>query len=131
LDKTLSSEIYGLIRTGKKAKILAAVEILDAYQGALIIDPFCKSAIEYSRGDKDVKSAVGRALYQTGVVSGEYGMRDAYINRLERVKGWVKSTNKYIRSFSIEFSDSLNKTIKHEQKRTDEEVMRMKKGVDR
>jgi hypothetical protein len=130
LDETLRKELLHKIRGKEKKKIIGALEVLDAYQGSSLIDDLCKEAIKESRGNKNIKNIVGRALYQTGVVTGEYGFRDAYKHKLERIKNWLKDENKHVKNFAREFSDSLKKAILREEKKVQEEQMRLKKGVD-
>lgn len=130
LDDTLKSELLNKIRSKEKNKMVGALEVLDAYQGSPAIDDLCKEAIKESKGSKKIKNIVARALYQTGVVTGEYGFRDAHKHKLERINKWLKDKNKHVKNFAREFSESLKKSISREEKKVLEEQMRLKKGVD-
>jgi len=130
LSQTLRDEIISLIRCGNKKKIVAIVGALREYQGSPIIDDICKEALRVSRDNKDVKRAVATAIYSTGVVTGEFGMRDAYQRRLTRMQEWSKDRNRYVKQFAIEFSKSLAIDIDRETKRVTEQELIRKKGLD-
>ncbi|MBL7196957.1 MAG: hypothetical protein ISS47_02530 [Candidatus Omnitrophica bacterium] len=130
LDRILRDELILLIKSKSKKKIIAVLRVLKEYQGSPVIDELCKEAIKVSRKDKDVRSAIAAAIYSTGVVTGEYGIANAYQNRLDRLKEWSKDKNKYVKQFAGEFSKSLRKDIARERKRVAEQEMRLKKGVD-
>jgi hypothetical protein len=68
-------------------------------------------------------------LSQTGVVSGEYGMRDAYVSKKQEIQSWKSIKNIAIQNFVREYEDSLDKQIVFEQKRADQDIELMKRGV--
>lgn len=73
--------------------------------------------------DKDIWSSVSSLLYATGVVSGEYGIANAHQARLEEIKAkYVKSKNARVSEFAKMEADSLQKAIKAERQRTEEEL---------
>jgi len=129
LDETLRHELFLLIRSKIKKRVLAALEVLDAYEGSSAIDELCKEAIKITKGAKVITKTVTRVLFQTGVVTGKYGFRDAYQQRLKRMRIWSKDRNKYVKLFAKEFSKFLRKNISREEERVAEETMKMKKGV--
>ncbi len=130
IDVILKKELLGLIKTKKKKKIMIALRVLRSYEGASVIDDICKEALRNSKGDKDISQRIKEAFWNTGLVSGEYGMRDAYQKRMDRIKKWAEERNKYIKEFANEFAKSLKKEIVEETRRTEERIMRMKKGVN-
>jgi hypothetical protein len=130
LNQILKDEMILLIKSKDKKKIIAAVRVLSAYDGSPIIDEVCKEALRVSKGNKDVKGAVATAIDSTGVVTGEFGLRDAYQSRLARIQEWGKDKDQYVRRFAIKFAKSLAIDIDRETKRVTEQEMIRKKGLD-
>jgi hypothetical protein len=77
--------------------------------------------------ESGIWKSVRSRLYTTGVVSGEYGMRDHYIAVKESIEEISsKSKNKRIKQFSAEIIKNLSAQIKAEDKRVREELLRRK-----
>jgi hypothetical protein len=68
-------------------------------------------------------------LSQTGVVMGEFGLRDAYVRKKEEIQPWKKERSKSIQQFVKDYEDYLDKQIAFEQKRSETDIELMKKGV--
>ena len=65
-----------------------------------------------------------------GVVTGEYGMRDAHKRVFERMQEWMRDKSKYVKRFAYEYAKSLCIDIKREEERVSQEEIFRKRGVD-
>ena len=67
------------------------------------------------------------SLSQTGVVTGEYGMVEAYKRKVIEVESWSNQSNQLVRNFAKVYKDYLEKRIPYEEKSSDTELDMMKK----
>lgn len=135
LNSQLEEALLTMIKSGDKTKADAVISILRAYKGEPFIHKICKEFIKkYLKSPntkyyKDYRTEMFIILSETGVVSGEYGMRDAYKQKKQEIQSWKSERSKAIQLFVKEYEDSLDKQIAYQQKRADEDIELMKKGV--
>jgi beta-lactamase class D len=67
------------------------------------------------------------AMSETGVVTGEDGLLNAYKHKREIMQEWRKDKSPHVRNFAEEYEKSLTSSIEHEKRRTDEELTLLKK----
>lgn len=80
-------------------------------------------AIVAKTDDKKVWTSVRTGLYNTGVVSGEYGLANAHQARHDAIKKkFASSDNKRVKQFAKETMAWLKKLVEQEKRRTDEEL---------
>jgi hypothetical protein len=73
--------------------------------------------------DKGIWSSVSSLLYATGMVSGEHGIENAHQARHDEIKAkYLNSKNARIREFAKMEVESLEKSIKAERQRTEEDL---------
>jgi len=121
-NKELETELNRLIRSGKEKNARIVISILRAYKGEPFIHNACKNFITHSPYAEKFIHSLFIALSQTGVVSGEYGFRDAYKLKLEEVQPWKKDRSKAIKAFISEYEKYLNQQILSEEKRAEGDI---------
>lgn len=131
----LEKALLEMIKSGDKNKAEAVLVIFRAYKGEPFLHRTCKEFVKkYLRNPgakhyKDYRSELFIILSATGVVSGEYGMRDAYIQKKQEIQSWKTDKSKTIQLFVKGYEEGLDKQIAYEQKRADEDIELMKKGA--
>jgi hypothetical protein len=78
---------------------------------------------------KEIKGPLFGYLSQTGVVVGEDGFVTAYKAKKQAIKGPKEDSDKRVRNFAKEYEDYLDKLINYQQRRTNEEIELMKRGL--
>ena len=104
-----------------------------AYDGETFLHPLYQKLItkipsvyvETERGE--VEQELIMSLSQTGVVTGEYGMVEAYKRKVIEVESWSNQSNQLVRNFAKVYKDYLEKRIPYEEKSSDTELDMMKK----
>ena len=80
-------------------------------------------AIVAKTDDKKIWSSVRTGLYNTGMVSGEYGLANAHQAKHNAIKKkFANSGNKRVKKFATEIMDWLQKLVEEERQRTKEEL---------
>lgn len=132
LDPVLERALTKLIRKGTKESRRIVFSVLSKYKGGSslwgVVEVMIKKyagAIDY----EEVKKHLFGYLSQTGVVIGEDGFVKAYEAKKTEIQPLKSSTNKNIRKFAEEYEEYLNNNIVFEQKRTDEQIELMKRGL--
>lgn len=135
MDEPLKSRLIKLIRQGGKTNAEVILRILRAYEGHAfshqIIKAFIKKYLqkETSTTYKDYLSEIFIALSTTGVVSGEYGLPNAYKQKKEEIQSWKSDKSKSIQVFVKKYEDYMDKQITYHTKRADEDIELMKRGA--
>jgi len=91
-----------------------------------------RSFVNTYAGSKEYEKIEGNLfgfLSQTGVVSGEYGLRDAYKYKKNALKEFSNSKDKDFLRFIANYGKYLDQRVFYEQKRTDEAIELMKRDI--
>lgn len=111
----------------------AILAIVSSYEGDSSVLPIIRRLLENDSGfDQDKAYRIGDSLMSTGVVHGEYGMVEAYKQKLESISPWKEDCNPQIAKFACIFYEQVQKNIDQEIKRVEERVAieKHKYGID-
>lgn len=134
-NEYLEKALIEMIKAGDKNKAASIISILRAYKGQSFVHKVCKEFIKkYLKNPsashyKDYRTEMFIILSEMGVVSGEYGIRDGYIQKKQEIQSWKTDKSKVIQRFVKEYEEGLDKQIAYQQKRADEDIELMKKGA--
>ena len=110
------------VATGRENDMEFAIGILRAYDGSPAIMPVCKAIIKAVPERSRLWNEVGAAIETTGVVSGEFGMAEAYERKLTSLEPWKTDEDERVRSFAEWLSDGLVNFIAQERQRAEQGV---------
>jgi hypothetical protein len=116
------AELIKLVRAGGEGNWSFVLSVLRNYQGELFIHQTCKELIKALPSDSPLRTEVAIALESTGVVSGEFGMAEAYERKKGEVLGWLDDPNSKVRDFATDYIATLEKMSVSERKRAEEEL---------
>jgi len=129
-----SSEIedylINLIKKKQKDKLMIVLHILEKYEGKVFLHNAIKEIIKLYSLDKKLISSLYRILSNIGLVSGQYGISEAYKKRKEETMNWLTDTNAKIKSFAKGYHNYLDKMINIEEDRVDKEILFMEKKFE-
>ncbi len=126
-DSELESILLKMIKDGGKVNAGIISHVLDSYKGEIFTHPVCKEFIK-KYNDKKYLSAMKIFLSKTGVVMGEYGLVDAYKNKIAEIQDWKKDKDPRIKLFATDYEKGLNKQILWEKKSADDGIEMRKKS---
>lgn len=116
------NQLLTLVRGGNKGDIEFVVAILRNYEGETFIHNVCKEIVRQSADDAAIQNEVAIALETTGVVTGEYGMAEAYERKKGEIASWLSDPDERIRTFAEKYVASLDKMIVAERARAREDI---------
>lgn len=114
------ASLVNLIRTAREAELDFVSSILRAYDGQSFIHPVAKQLIQALPPSSKLLSEVSIALQNTGVVSGEYGMSEAYEKKRLEVLDWLEDPRERVRAFAAKYIAELEAMRDSERRRADE-----------
>jgi hypothetical protein len=76
------------------------------------------------------ESRVQAVLQSTGVVSGEFGLVEAYKQKRESLVPWLSDEDEKVRAFAAQYIKSLDLQIAAEQRRSEEDIEMRKRMYD-
>lgn len=130
----LESSLIDIIHRGDKKSRSIVFSVLSKYKGGDFLWGVIRSLVNKYANTKEYEEVQGHLfgyLSQTGVVSGEDGFVRAYQGKKQALRELKKDKDKKFVAFIKAYEDYLDKRIAFEQKRTDEEVELMKRGLGR
>ncbi len=127
VEDVLIAFLIDKIQNGTKEDAIHAIHILREYDGNDRILPVCIEAIKKYIDDDVMKSEIYCALDATGVVSGEYGFRDAYIGKMPFVDEMLKVDDEAVKAFAQEYKSQLDRMIEAEHNRSTKDLEVRKK----
>ncbi|MFT3718641.1 hypothetical protein [Pseudorhodoferax sp.] len=116
------AELVRLIRDGGEKGLEFVAGVLRAYGGEAFIQPVAKELIKRLPRSSPLINEVEIALMSTGVVSGEYGMAEAYDRKRSEVLDWLQDPDERVRTFSAKYVNELQAMSESERRRADESI---------
>ncbi|MBA7527310.1 hypothetical protein ES705_19486 [subsurface metagenome] len=113
-DKVLTS----LIQKGDDENLMKAARAMQSIDSVNF--DICLEIIRRTDNEKIIK-LVGANMYSTGVVSGEYGISEAYEKKAEQLKKYLANDSERVRIFAKRMIKSFLESAKRERQQADEE----------
>lgn len=116
------AELLQFLKDGDETQRRFVVGILRAYQGQPFIHRLCKEIVKAVSEESPIVNEVGIALETTGVVSGAFGMAEAYERKKQEVLEWLTDPNERVREFAKRYIADVEKLREVEIKRAEEGI---------
>lgn len=120
--EAFQAALLQLLRTEGETELDFVSSVLRAYDGQSFIHPVAKQLIKALPPDSELLNEVSIALQSTGVVSGEYGMSEAYEKKRLEVLDWLEDPNEQVRGFAAKYIADLESMRDFEHRRADESI---------
>jgi hypothetical protein len=122
----LAAAFLGRIEAGDRENLEFVLQLLEHFEGAEETRPLYKAIISKAGSGDGVLRNVSAGLEATGVVSGEFGMAEAYKERRAAVAQWLEDGDEEVRRFAKTQVATFDRMIAAEQRRA-EEVLELRK----
>jgi hypothetical protein len=116
------AELLELVRIGGDANCSFVIGVLRNYEGEVFIHRLCKEIVRSLPSDSPFRTEVVIALVTTGVVSGEFGMAEAYERKRREVLEWLTDPDERVQDFAKRYVADLERMRDTEQKRAEEDI---------
>lgn len=116
------AELVRLVREGSDIELDFVAGVLRAYNGEAFIQTVAKELIKRLPRSSPLVAEVEIALQSTGVVSGAYGMTEAYDKKRREVLDWLQDPNERVRRFAAKYISDLESMRDSERRRADESI---------
>ncbi|MBS3021439.1 hypothetical protein DJFAAGMI_04212 [Comamonas sp. PE63] len=121
-SESFQAELVRLVREGSDKELDFVAGVLRAYSGEAFIQPVAKELIKRLPRSSPLISEVEMALQNTGVVSGVFGIAEAYDSKRSEVLDWLQDPNERIRTFAAKYIADLQTMSEIERRRAEEFV---------
>jgi len=118
----LQAALMPLAASGDRVDAKFVVGILRNYHGEEFIHPLCRQLVITHHEDKSLMTDVMISLEKTGVVTGEFGMADAYARKADELKYWLSDDEAPVREFAKQYIEQLGRQEEHERLRSEESI---------
>jgi len=116
------AELLKLVQQGGDRNYEFVLAILRNYHGQPFIQRLIKEIVKSVPPDSPFLTDVAIALESTGVVSGEFGLADAYERKRQEVLDWVEDPDTRVQEFARRYIEDLEKMRDAERKRAEEDI---------
>ncbi|NML61422.1 hypothetical protein HHL21_10095 [Massilia sp. RP-1-19] len=120
IGEPLEQLLLKYVVAGTEDDIKFVIGVLRAYEGDPSILEVCKAIIRTVPERSPIWNEVAAAIETTGVVSGEYGMVEAFERKQHEISGWTHDEDSHVQAFSRWLTESLQRMIKLETERAGE-----------
>ena len=128
-DPELEKELITLLKSGTSQDAEIVLRVLRSYKGEPFLHNTCKELIKQHPKNEKYQKDMFIVLFQTGIVSGEYGFVEAYKRKKDEVQGWKQDKSIAVRDFASQYEAYLDKLIAYEQKKADEDIELRKRDL--
>lgn len=111
-----------LVREGGDAELEFVAIVLRAYNGEAFIQSVARELVKRIAPGGDLANEVEIALQSTGVVSGEYGMSEAYEKKRLEILDWLQDPDVRVRAFAVKYIADLESMRDGERARANESI---------
>jgi ppGpp synthetase/RelA/SpoT-type nucleotidyltranferase len=125
-EQKLLSYVHGNVRED----IEFVVRVLLSYRGQPSLYEPCKEIVRALPPDDTLLSNIQIILQSTGVVSGEFGLVEAYKQKRKALLPWLSDADPKVQSFAQQYVGSLDRQIAAEQRRSEEDLEMRKRMYD-
>lgn len=116
-----SDLLMPIIKKGDKDDLLRVAYAIESING--VDFDLCMEIVRRTKNDR-ILGKISSVMYSTGVVSGEYGLSQAYEGKAEALKKYLnpEENSKQVIEFVQKMIDDFSKNAIEEKKRADEEI---------
>jgi hypothetical protein len=125
-SEEFESELLKLVEQDGEANLQFVLAVLRNYHGQPFIHRLCKAIVKAIAADSPYRTEIAIALESTGVVSGEFGMAQAYERKRQEVLEWLTDPDIRVRDFAKWYIEDLERMRDAEQKRAEEDIALLK-----
>jgi len=118
VDKGFDKVLNSLIQKGGDKNLMRAARAMQSIDSVNF--DICIEIIRKT-DNKDIIKLVGANMYSTGVVSGEYGISEAYEKKAEQLKKYLADESERVKIFAKRMIESFQESAKRERQQADEE----------
>lgn len=129
IEEPFAEKLINLAKTGEE-NIGFVLGSLKNYHGDSSIHPIVKAIIERLPEDSPMINTAEICLLSTGVVSGEFGMVEAYRKKRDAMNLWLADENEKVKRFAEQFSHTLTQMMASEQRRSEQHLEARKRDYD-
>jgi ppGpp synthetase/RelA/SpoT-type nucleotidyltranferase len=129
-SEPLKNKLMSCIQTGGVGDLEFVAKILASYDGEPFVEEPCKEIVRKLPAGNDLWESIEIVLQSIGVVSGEFGLVEAYRQKREAISSWLSDRDESVRLFSQKFIGSLDRQIAAEQRRSEEYLELRKRSFD-
>ena len=113
------AQLVKLVQSGAEGDVDFVLSILRSYRGGSSMHTICKELIAVlAETDKRI-GQVEIILQSTGVVSGTFGLVEAYQRKNEEMEDWLVDPRPKVRVFAEKYRRTLDRSIAAEQRRSE------------
>jgi hypothetical protein len=116
------AELLNIVRAGGSTNCEFVLAVLRNYEGQPFIHNVCKEIIKILPPDSSFRTEVAIAMESTGVVTGEFGLAEAYERKKSEVTDWINDPTDKVQEFAKWYMASLEQMSAIERKRAEEEI---------
>jgi len=110
------------LATGGAAAARFVTDVLSGYHGSPATHELYKLIVESVPNDDPVLGSVEVALISTGVVSGEFGMVEAYQRKKAGFQPWLTDSRPRVKAYAEAHDRMLDRMIAAEQRRSEQDL---------
>ena len=118
----LEAALMPLAASGDRSDAKFIIGILHNYHGEKFIHALCRQLVITHHDDKHLMTDVMISLETTGVVTGEFGMAEAYARKADELKYWLSDDEARVREFAEQYIEQLGRQEEHERLRAEESI---------
>ena len=111
-----------MLATDGAGAVRFVADVLAGYRGSPETHELYKLIVDAVSNEDQVLGSVEVALISTGVVSGEFGMVEAYQRKKNEFQPWLTDSRPRVKAYAEAHDRMLDRMIAAEQRRSEEDL---------
>lgn len=117
-----ATALVRIIERRQEEELAFTAQVLRAFDGRSAIASVAKELVKALDADSPLRTDVEIALQSMGIVTGEFGMAEAYERKREEVLDWLRDDDERVRDFAKAYVSDLENLAKAERIRAEESI---------
>ncbi len=122
IAREFEGKLIECVRSGDRKKIEFVLKILRNYEGETFLHEICKEVVNALEPEDELLNRLSIVLDSTGTVTGNFGVRDAYVQKKVEMQPWLEDEREGVRAFAERHCLGLDRQIAAEQRRAQEDI---------
>lgn len=121
-EDPLLKELLPIVKDGQSNDLKFIASLLRAYKGRIETHPILREIIASDAFNEEIDDMLVLAIRETGIVSGAYGIAQAYQAKADMLRPWLNDNNERVAAFAEREIHMFEQDIALENRRVSEQI---------
>ena len=121
-QEPLPSTLLDLVRAANAEDLAFVASVLRGFNGRQEVFPICRAILASDAASDDTEGHVSQVLLESGVMRGQFGPAETYLEKVELLEPWLSSKNQRVAAFAAREIRNFQNMVALENRRAQQGI---------